>query len=68
MHGGLMWRLAVTVVTWENVYSGLSGWSPIPEEMIIVSDSVTNLELLDDQLSDIEQQAPCGTYLCHTNE
>jgi hypothetical protein len=68
MHGGLMWRLAVNVVAWENAYSGPSGWSPIPEEMIIVSDSVTNLELLDDRLSDIEQQALCGTYLCHTGE
>jgi hypothetical protein len=66
MHGGLMWRLAVTTIPWENVYRGPSGWSTNPQEMIVVFDSVTNLELLDDRLSEVEQEALCGTYRCQT--
>jgi hypothetical protein len=66
MHGGLMWRLAVPVVPWEDVYRGPSGWSPDPDEMIIVTDSVLQLELFDDKLTIAEQEALCGTYICQT--
>ncbi len=68
MHGGLMWRLAVTVVPWEDVFRGSSGWSLNPEEMIVVKDPVLQLELLDDQLTIAEQEALCGTYLCQTGK
>lgn len=68
MHGGLMWRLAVTVVPWEDVYRGPCGWSSNPNEMIVVMDPVLQLELLDDRLTTVEQEALCGTYLCRTGK
>jgi hypothetical protein len=68
MHGGLMWRLAVPVVPWEDVYRGPSGWSLNPDEMIVVKDPVLQRELLDDRLTIAEQEALCGTYLCPTGK
>ena len=66
MHGGVMWRLAVTVVPWEDVFRGPAGRPTSSDEMIVVFDSMTNLELLDDRLSEMEQEAICGTYHCQT--
>jgi hypothetical protein len=68
MHGGLMWRLAVTVVPWEDVFRGPSGWSLNPDEIIVVKDPVLQQELLDDRLMIAEQEALCGTYLCQTGK
>jgi len=65
MRGHYMWRLAMNVVPWEAVHNGPSGWSPA-EEMIVVEDSVTGMELVDDKLSEREQDALCGTYQCYT--
>jgi len=65
MRGHYMWRLAMNVVPWEAVHNGPSGWSPA-EEMIVVEDTVTGMELVDDKLSEREQDALCGTYQCYT--
>jgi len=66
MHGNFMWRLALRSVRWEAVYSGPSGWSPNPDEMLVIQDPSTGIEYLDDKLSVDEQDALCGTYHCVT--
>jgi hypothetical protein len=68
MHGHFMWRLALRSVRFEAVFNGPSGWSPNPDEMLIVYDRLTGIEYLDDKLSADEQEALCGTYHCLTGE
>ena len=62
MHGHFMWRIALRPVRWEAVYNGPSGWSPNPDEILVVKDPATNTEYIDDKLSLEEQEALCGTY------
>jgi hypothetical protein len=67
MHGHFIWRLAMRSVRWEAVYGGPSG-SPNPDEMLIATDPSTNMEYVDDKLSEDEQAALCGTYHCFTGK
>ena len=62
MHGCHPWRLSVSVVPWEYVYNGPTGWSTDPAETIVVLDPLTGMELLDDRLTDEEDRILCGTY------
>jgi hypothetical protein len=67
MHGHFMWRIAFHSVMWEAVYSGPSGWSTDPDEMLTVRDS-DGVEFIDDKLSTAEQEVLCGTYHCLTGK
>jgi len=66
MCGGYMWRLVVSVVPWEAVLKGPSGWSTDSADMIVVNDPVTRMELLDDRLIEAEAEVLCGSYKCAT--
>jgi len=61
-----MWRLAVSVVPWEAVLKGPSGWSTDSADTIVVNDPVTRMELLDDRLTEAEAEVLCGSYKCAT--
>ena len=59
-----MWWLAVSVVPWEMVFKGPSGWSPNNAEIIVVKHPETGMELFDDRLTEAEKELLCGTYKC----
>ena len=66
MHGGYVWQLAVSVVPWEMVFKGPSGWSTNTAEVIVVNDLVTGMELLDDRLTEADEDLLSGSYKCLT--
>jgi len=68
MHGYHPWRLSVSVVPWELVYNGPTGWSLDPTEMIVVANHSSGMELIDDRLTEAEDCVLCGTYHCSTSE
>ncbi len=39
----------------------LQEWSPVAEEMIVIKDILSGMELVDDKLFEIEQDALCET-------
>ncbi len=68
MRGHYMWRLAINTVPWEAVLDGPSGWSPVAGEMVVVDDLLSGMELIDDELSEAEEDALCGTHHCYTGK
>ncbi|KDR79919.1 hypothetical protein GALMADRAFT_136496 [Galerina marginata CBS 339.88] len=69
MMGGIPWRVAGdgdVHVKWSIVLNGPCGWSPNPQEFILAIEDVTNLEYMDDALTEAEIAKICGRYDCFT--
>jgi hypothetical protein len=62
MRGYYPWRLAVTELGFSPVFSGPSGWSTDPEEMLVVKIPETGEEFIDDQLTNMEMKILSGLY------
>jgi hypothetical protein len=67
LKGHYSWRLAVNEVGFSSVFSGPSGWSTNPDEMLVVKSSETGEEFIDDKLTDIELRLLCGQYTVQTS-
>ncbi len=68
MHGHHLWRLSVLVVLWELVHNGPTSWSMDPMEMIVIADHSSDMELIDDRLTEAEDRVLYGTYHCSTGK
>ncbi|KAF9528672.1 hypothetical protein CPB83DRAFT_733142, partial [Crepidotus variabilis] len=68
MHGADMWRLAMNNVPWELVFQGPAGQPDSVDGRVVVQDEKTGMELVDDTLSEKEQDCLCGTYVLPTGK
>ncbi|KDR71678.1 hypothetical protein GALMADRAFT_143482 [Galerina marginata CBS 339.88] len=68
MMGGVTWRVACSVVDWNTVLSGPSGWSPTCCEYTIGIETGSFLEYADDALTKNEVTALSGMYYVLTGK
>ncbi|KDR73904.1 hypothetical protein GALMADRAFT_141674 [Galerina marginata CBS 339.88] len=69
MMGGITWRVAGdndVQVKWSIVLNGPCGWSPNSQEFVLGRERRTNLEYMDDALTEAEVADICGQYECLT--
>ncbi|KDR79830.1 hypothetical protein GALMADRAFT_1360533 [Galerina marginata CBS 339.88] len=68
MMGGVMWRVACSVVNWKIVLRGPSGWSSDYREYIIGVQEDNSMEFIDDALTGDEISDLCGMYYVLTGK
>ena len=64
LRGGYVWRIAIQGTSFDAV---LRGPSPEPREVYSVRDQQSGRDFYDDELSQIELDLLCGTYICYTS-
>jgi hypothetical protein len=66
LRGGIVWRLAVATLSFDDVLEGPTTAATLQRRGIVVRTSDNSLELCDDGLSQLELDIICGLYHCHT--
>lgn len=63
MMGGHLWRLATSIVSFDDALRGPSGWYTELSKMLIATDPRTGNEYIDDQFTEDEIESLCGMNL-----
>jgi hypothetical protein len=66
LRGGIVWRLAVATLSFDDVLEGPTTAATLQRRGIVVRTSDNSLELCDDGLSQLELDIICGLYHCDT--
>ena len=66
LRGGIVWRLAVATLSFDDVLEGPTTAATLQRRGIVVRTSDNSLDLCDDGLSQLELDIICGLYHCHT--
>ena len=66
LRGGIVWRLAVATLSFDDVLDGPTTAATLQRRGIVVRTSDNSLDLCDDGLSQLELDIICGLYHCHT--
>ena len=66
LRGGIVWRLAVATLSFDDVLEGPTTAATLQRRGIIVHTSDDSVDLCDDGLSQLELDIICGLYHCYT--
>jgi hypothetical protein len=66
LHGGIVWRLAVATLSFDDVLEGPTTAATLQRRGIVVKTSDSSVDLCDDGLSQLELDIICGLHRCQT--
>ena len=66
LRGGIVWRLAVATLSFDDVLEGPTTAATLERRGIIVRSSLESVDLVDDGLSQLELDIVCGLHHCYT--
>jgi hypothetical protein len=66
LRGGIVWRLAVAMLSFDDVLEGPTTAATLQRRGIIVKTSDDSIDLCDDGLSQLELDIICGLHHCYT--
>jgi hypothetical protein len=66
LRGGIVWRLAVATLSFDDVLEGPTSAATLQRQGIIVKTSDDSTDLCDDGLSQLELDIICGLHHCYT--
>jgi hypothetical protein len=66
LRGGIVWRLAVAILSFDNVLDGPTTAATLQHQGIIIRTSDDSVDLCDDGLSQLELDIICGLHRCLT--
>jgi hypothetical protein len=66
LRGGIVWRLAVATLSFDDVLEGPTTAATIQRRGIVVKTSDDSIDLCDDGLSQLELDIICGLHHCYT--
>ena len=66
LHGGIVWRLAVATLSFDNVLEGPTTAATLQRQGIIVKTNDDSTDLCDEGLSQLELDIICGLHHCYT--
>ena len=65
LRGGIVWRLAVATLSFDDVLEGPTIAATLRRQGIVVKTDDNSVDLCDDGLSQLELDIICGLYHCH---
>ena len=66
LRGGIVWRLAVATLSFDDVLEGPTTAATLQRQGIIIKTGDESVDLCDDGLSTLELDLICGLHHCHT--
>jgi hypothetical protein len=66
LRGGIVWRLAVATLSFDDVLEGPTTAATVHREGIVIKTSDGSTDLCDDGLTQLELDVICGLHYCYT--